>query len=154
MRIRLLTVGRPKDRALDDLHDRYADRIRGLGVPCQIAWVPDVRPGGRFADDHVRERESRSLLQSLPARGTVIAVDRAGTLWSTEEVASRLERWASPAATFLVGGPLGHHRLLLERATLMWSLSPLTFPHEIARVLVAEQLYRALSILRGLPYHK
>ncbi len=154
MRIRLLTVGKPKDRALDDLHDRYAERIRGLGASYEIAWVPEVRPGGRFSDEHVKERESRGLLHALETRGTVIALDRAGTLWSTEEVAARLERWVSPAATFVVGGPLGLHRSLLERATVAWSLSSLTFPHEMVRLLVAEQIYRTLSILRGVPYHK
>src|SRR4029079_4777981 len=77
-----------------------------------------------------------------------------GTQWSSEDVAARLEGWASPAACLVVGGPLGLHPSLLERASVRWSLSRLTFPHELVRVLVAEQLYRALSILRGLPYHR
>ena len=67
---------------------------------------------------------------------------------------ARLERWATPRLTLVVGGPLGLHRKLLERADGRWSLSPLTFPHELVRGLVAEQLYRALTILRRVPYHK
>jgi 23S rRNA (pseudouridine1915-N3)-methyltransferase len=84
----------------------------------------------------------------------VVALDRSGALLDSEELARMLERWANPAATFLVGGPLGLHRTVFEGSDRVWSLSPLTFPHEIARALVAEQLYRAVTILRGVPYHK
>ncbi len=154
MRVRLLSVGKPRDREIDSLHRRYAERIRKFGVDYEATWVEEVRPGGRFADDHVRARESEALLASLGDRGTSIALDRSGEAWTTEELAARLERWGSPAVTFLVGGPLGHHANLLSRAGHAWSLSRLTFPHELVRVLLAEQIYRALTILRGVPYHK
>lgn len=153
MRIRLLSVGKPSDRALQSLHERYAERIRKFGVDYVATWVPKTEPGGRFSDDHVREREAQALLQALGPRGTVIAMDPSGRLWTSVQVAERLERWVSPV-TFLVGGPLGHHPSVMARAQDAWSLSPLTFPHELVRLLLAEQIYRALTLLRRVPYHK
>jgi 23S rRNA (pseudouridine1915-N3)-methyltransferase len=116
--------------------------------------VAEVRPGGRYSDEHVRKREARLLLEALDGRGTVIALDPSGRALRSDELAGRLERWATPRADLVIGGPLGLHRDLLERADFRWSLSPLTFPHELARVIVAEQVYRGLTILRGLPYHR
>jgi 23S rRNA (pseudouridine1915-N3)-methyltransferase len=154
VRIRQLSVGKPREKAIAALHDAYAERIRQLGVHYETAWVAEVRPGGRYSDEHVREREARLLLEKLNGRGTVIALHPTGRLITSEELAERFERWASPRVELVVGGPLGLHRDLLERADQRWSLSPLTFPHELVRLLVVEQLYRALTILRGLPYHK
>jgi 23S rRNA (pseudouridine1915-N3)-methyltransferase len=154
MKLRLLSVGKPSDREAGALHDRYADRIRALGVDYSSSWVAEVRAGTRYSDVHVRERESASLLEAAGTRGALVALDPTGGLLSTADFADRLPKWAAPSATFLLGGPLGHHPTLLERAGRAWSLSPLTFPHEIARALVAEQIYRALTLLRHLPYHK
>jgi 23S rRNA (pseudouridine1915-N3)-methyltransferase len=154
MRIRLVCVGRPRDRELGLLHDRYAARIERMGVRYDADWVAEVRPGGRFSDDHVRQREARNVLEKLPGPGTIVATDRRGASWTSEQLAPLLERWATPALTLVVGGPLGLHPDVLSRADHAWSLSPLTFPHEVVRVLVVEQLYRALTILRGAPYHK
>ena len=154
MRICLLSVGKPKDRLLASVHDRYAARIGRLGVEYGARWVAEVRAGGRFSDEHVREREGRSLLDGGGPAGVRIALDPGGTLLTTEALARRLERWALPLGTFLVGGPLGLHAEVRERSDERWSLSPLTLPHELVRVVVVEQIYRALTILRGLPYHK
>ncbi len=154
MKLLLLSVGKPKDPVASALHDVYADRIRGFGVEYVARFVPEVRAGGRYTDEHVREREGRALLAARPAAGSFIALDRSGALLASEELALALPRWCAPAAAFVVGGPLGLHRSVLEAAHRVWSLSPLTFPHEVARALVAEQLYRAITILRGVPYHK
>ena len=154
MKIRLLFVGKPRGKAECALHDDYAQRIQRFGVGYESSFVPEVRAGGRYDDDHVRKREGASLLERLSDRGVVIALDRSGEVPTTEELARRLERWTTPRGTFVIGGPLGLHRVVLERADSVWSLSPLTYPHELVRVLVAEQLYRALTINRGVPYHK
>ena len=154
MKIRMLQVGKPRDAPAVALHDRYVERIERLGVGYAVSWVPEVQPDGRFSDEHVREREARALLEELDAKSTAIALDRGGQSLTSEELSRRLERWATPRATFVIGGPLGLHGGILDRADWRWSLSPLTFPHELARVIVAEQLYRALTLLRGVPYHK
>jgi len=157
MKIRLLSVGKPRARDATGLHDDYAERLEKLGVAYETLHVPEVRAGGRFSDEHVKEREARSLLESIArsrSKRTLIALHERGDLFTSRQLAGRLERWATPAATFVIGGPLGLHDSLLERCDRLWALSPLTLPHELARVLVAEQLYRATTILRGIPYHK
>jgi 23S rRNA (pseudouridine1915-N3)-methyltransferase len=154
VRVELLSVGKPKDRPWIELHDRYARRIGRLGVAYTARWVPEERPGSRFTDEHVREREGRVLLEALGAGGTVVALDRGGEGLTSERLAERLAHWATPRLRVVIGGPVGLHRSVLERADHRWSLSPATFPHELVRVLVAEQLYRALTVLRGIPYHR
>lgn len=154
MKILLLSVGKPRDREICGLHERYAERIRNLGVEYEAGWVPEVKSGGRYSDDHVREREGRSLLAALRGAGRKVALDRTGEAMSSEEFARRLESWVSPGVAFVVGGHLGLHADVLRSADRIWSLSPLTFPHELTRVLAAEQIYRALTLLRGIPYHR
>jgi 23S rRNA (pseudouridine1915-N3)-methyltransferase len=154
MRIVLLTVGRPRDRELCVVHDRYAERISRFGVRYATEWVAETAAGGRFTEKHAREREGQQLLDKLGDTGRAIALDRQGTSLTSPQLAEKLERWATPLVTLVVGGPLGLAPSVTGRAETTWSLSPLTFPHELVRVLVAEQLYRALTLLRGHPYHK
>jgi len=154
VRIRLLAVGKPRDAEAKALHDRYAGRIRKLGVEYQAEFVPEVRAGGRYSDAHVRQREGRLLADKLADRGTTIALDRRGRALSSESLSKRLQGWSTPIASFVIGGPLGLSDEFRDRADVCWSLSDLTLPHELARVVLAEQLYRALTLLRGIPYHK
>lgn len=154
MKLLLLTVGKPRHPLLDRVHDDYATRIRRFRIDYDHRFVPETKPSGRLDDRHVRDREAKTLLAALPREGTVVALDPAGTVLDSEGLARRLERWAAPGAVFVLGGPLGLGAPLLERADFRWSLSRLTFPHELARVLVAEQLYRGITLIRGVPYHK
>jgi 23S rRNA (pseudouridine1915-N3)-methyltransferase len=154
VKVRLLGVGKPRDSRLIALHDDYADRIRRLGVDYDAPWVAEVRPGGRYSDGHVMEREARALRERLDGRGTVVALDPAGRALTSERLSDRLERWATPRLTLVIGGPLGLDPGFAREADFRWSLSPLTFPHEWVRALAAEQLYRALTLVRGIPYHK
>jgi 23S rRNA (pseudouridine1915-N3)-methyltransferase len=147
-------VGKPREPLCAGLHDVYAQRLARLGVGYEAACVGEVRPDRSHGDDHVREREARALFARLDARETVVALDAGGEMFDSPRLAEVLERWATPRATLIVGGPLGLHASVLERANHTWSLSPLTFPHELVRVLVAEQLYRAVTLRRGIPYHK
>ena len=103
-----------------------------------------------------RAEEARRLRGVLPPRAVVVALTRAGAGWTSAELAGVLARWqrdARPVA-LLLGGSEGLDPGLLAEAGQRWSLGPLTLPHELARVVVYEQLYRACSILRGEPYHK
>lgn len=154
MKILVLSVGRPERARFGPLFDDYLERIRRFGVDADARWVPDVRAGGRFSDAHVKEREARSLRDALPERGRVIALDPGGVTLTSEEFARRLEGWSSTCATFVLGGPLGLDPSLSRTAHVTLSVSALTLPHELARVVLAEQVYRALTILRGAPYHK
>lgn len=154
MRVLVLSVGRPERLHFGPLFDEYARRVRRFGIAFDAKWVPEVRADGRFSDAHVREREGRALIDGVPERGHVVALSPEGRAYTTEEFSRRLEAWLRPAAVFVVGGPLGLDAAVRDRAEVTLSLSPMTFPHELARVLLAEQIYRAVTLLRGVPYHK
>jgi 23S rRNA (pseudouridine1915-N3)-methyltransferase len=152
MELVLLAVGklRPGYRQVCD------DYLRRLGRAVAVREV-EVREAGRAPTVKAqREEEASRLLARAPARARLVALAREGAAWSSGEVARRLERWmheARPVA-LAIGGSHGLAPELLARAADRWSLGPLTLPHELARVVVAEQLYRAATILRGQPYHK
>jgi 23S rRNA (pseudouridine1915-N3)-methyltransferase len=103
-----------------------------------------------------REEEATRLGAKLPAGSTVVALTRSGAPWTSEEVAREIERWrlAARQVTLVVGGSHGLAPEFTARSASRWSLGPLTLPHELARVVVVEQLYRGFTILRGEPYHK
>ena len=154
MKIVVLAVGRPDKGRFGAMFDDYAERIRKFGVTFEARWIADVKPGGRYSDAHVREREARSLVAALPERCHVIALTPEGRSLDTKAFTRKLEIWSQPVAAFVLGGPLGLGPALLARADATLSLSAMTLPHELARVLLAEQIYRAVTILRGVPYHK
>jgi 23S rRNA (pseudouridine1915-N3)-methyltransferase len=103
-----------------------------------------------------REQEAERLGQRIDERATLIALAREGTAWTSDALAVQLSRWmvAARPLALAIGGSNGLDPALLSRSAARWSLGPLTLPHELARVVVAEQLYRAFTILRGEPYHK
>lgn len=133
--------------------DDYLRRIRRYGPVAER----EAREAGRAATPAVRRREETDRLRSeLPPRAVTVVLDRAGSAWTSEELALRLERWrvgAAPVA-LVVGGAFGLDPDFIRSAPHRWSLGPLTLPHELARVVVLEQWYRAWTILRGEPYHK
>jgi 23S rRNA (pseudouridine1915-N3)-methyltransferase len=103
-----------------------------------------------------RAEEAERLRARLPGGGTVVALARDGSPWTSEELARRMDGWrvATRPLAFVLGGSHGLSGTFLASATVRWSLGPLTLPHELARVVVMEQLYRGFTILRGEPYHK
>jgi len=118
--------------------------------------VREIAQATRGAVDARKSSEADNLLAALPDKAHVIALDNQGQAWSSEALARQLEQWQAlgkPVA-FLVGGPDGLHQRCLQRAEQSWSLSALTFPHPLVRVVVAEQLYRAHSLLSNHPYHR
>ncbi len=104
----------------------------------------------------LKESKSSKQIESIPKDDFVIALDVKGELWDTHQLADKLHAWHedSQNISLLVGGPDGLTPEALDRANLKWSLSPLTLPHPLVRVVVAEQLYRAWSILKNHPYHR
>ena len=112
---------------------------------------------GKNADTkRLTATESQSLYEAMPARARVIALDVQGQTWSTEKLASRLEDWMGDGRDvgFMIGGPDGISSDVLQKADTRWSLGPLTLPHPLVRVVLAEQLYRAWTITQNHPYHR
>ena len=152
MRLALLAVGRLRPYYRDACDD-YRRRLSRFGAVEEI----EVREAGRqAASGRQSDVEATHLLKRLDKRGMGIALTQGGTQWSSREFASQLNRWLEQGSTlsFLVGGSEGLGASVLDKASVHWSLGPLTLPHELARVLVYEQLYRACTILKGMPYHK
>lgn len=135
-------------------YDEYVRRL----PPHLAPRLKEIAGGDRRGGDAARAKgkEGERLLAALPAGCRVIALDERGQGWSTAELARQLDEWQAGGqdVALLIGGPDGLAEACLERAAVRWSLSPLTLPHALVRVIVAEQLYRAWSLLQGHPYHR
>ena len=117
----------------------------------------EVKEAGRAGNDTAQRREEGKRLAALVPPGClVVALTRGGEAWSSAELARRLGRWRDEGrdVALLIGGATGLDDALAEKATHRWGLGPLTLPHELARVVVLEQCYRATTILAGQKYHK
>lgn len=136
----------------------YREYAKRLPRECSL-HLREIEPGhrGKGASPEVaRREEGRRMLAALPKGAQVVALDQRGKAWSTERLAEILAGWMADGRdlALLVGGPEGLADNCRDRADRLWSLSLLTFPHPLVRVLLAEQLYRAWSILEGHPYHR
>lgn len=152
MKLLILTVGRPKEGRLAALAQDYLNRIRppGLAAAEHAPDVPSRSP------EEAMEREGQELLRRLRPRDRVVLLMEEGPTHSSRDFAALLSREMERAEgrlVFIIGGPWGTGRALRDRADLGLSLSPMTFTHEMCFLFLAEQLYRALSILQGTGYH-
>jgi 23S rRNA (pseudouridine1915-N3)-methyltransferase len=155
MRLRIITVGARQPAWVDEAVADYLKRFRAPWRVELVELEAVPRSGGRAADTAL-EREGDRVLASLRDRERVILLDEAGKSLSTRELASRLEGVAasSPDLALLIGGADGHALAVRARAAESWSLSKMTLPHGLARVMLVEQLYRAFSLSQGHPYHR
>lgn len=155
MQIHLLCVGTRMPRWVEEGYAEYAKR---LPPECalRLVEIPVGRRGKGEDLSRVLQREAERLIGAIPTQARVLALDVMGTSWSTEELADRLSGWLRDGRdlALLVGGPEGLADACLERAERRWSLSRLTFPHPLVRVILAEQFYRAWSLLHNHPYHR
>ncbi|TAN01364.1 MAG: 23S rRNA (pseudouridine(1915)-N(3))-methyltransferase RlmH [Rhodanobacteraceae bacterium] len=155
MRARLIAVGERMPGWVAEGFAGYAKRL-SRELPLELVEIkPGVRGKGRD-DARAVEQEGAALLAALPRDACVVALDGNGAAWSSRQLADQLSNWrmAGRDLAFLIGGPDGHARAVLQRAHQRWSLGPLTLPHMLVRLVVAEQLYRAVTILGGHPYHR
>jgi len=135
--------------------NEYAKRIRGQCHLRLLSVAPLKRPRNADMTRLLRD-EGNKLLAAVPDGCRLVALDRTGRQYTSEELALRLDYWFAHGqdVALLVGGPEGLSLECLERAEELWSLSALTFAHPVARVVLAEQLYRAWSIVNRAPYHR
>ena len=152
MTLLVLAVGRLR-AAYREACDDY---LRRLARYARVEEA-EVREASRAPTvEAQREEEADRLRARIPGGGTVVALARDGSPWTSQELARRMDGWrvAARPLAFVLGGSHGLSPGILASATVRWSLGPLTLPHELARVVAVEQLYRAFTILRGEPYHK
>jgi len=155
MRAKLIAVGERMPGWVAEGFEEYVKRL-SRDLPLELV---EIKPGtrGKGRDDaRAVADEGAALLAALPRDTHVVALDGRGSTWSSEQLADQLSKWrmAGRDLAFLVGGPDGHAGDVLLRAHQRWSLGPLTLPHMLVRLVVAEQLYRAVTILNGHPYHR
>ena len=155
MNISLIAIG---TRMPEWVNEGYREYARRLPRECRLK-LTEI-PLGQRARSKTVERavaeEGKRMLAEISPGEHVIALDVKGRNWSTEQLAVQFQQWmlAGPGISLLVGGPDGLSAPCLERAQQRWSLSPLTLPHALVRVLLAEQLYRAWTLTVGHPYHR
>jgi 23S rRNA (pseudouridine1915-N3)-methyltransferase len=155
MRLRVIAVGtRMSDWAAAACTD-YTRRLRGADA-LEMVEVPVARRSGTGDAARAMATEAQRILALLAPREYAVALDERGRSFTTLQFADWLaeRRQAGDPLSFIIGGPDGLDPAVLQRAQLRWSLSALTFPHGLVRVLLAEQLYRASTLLAGHPYHR
>ncbi|PWG64101.1 23S rRNA (pseudouridine(1915)-N(3))-methyltransferase RlmH [Sediminicurvatus halobius] len=154
MRLRLLAVGRRPPRWVREGMESFAERLPGYLRFELVEIAPgEARRGGDVARARLQEAER---LRAAAGEACVVALDERGDAWNTDQLARRLRGWLQEGrdTAFLVGGADGLDPSCLAAAEHAWSLSALTLPHMLVRVIVAEQLYRAWTLLEGHPYHR
>lgn len=155
MRIFIVALG---DRMPDWVTQGCTEYLKRIGseLPVELIEVSPEKRGKGADIPRLMDKESKRVLAQIPANSIVVALDIQGQSWSTEDLAKRLEQWQQDGrhVCFLIGGPEGMSKEVLAAADVRVSFSAMTFPHPLVRVLLAEQLYRAYSILNHHPYHK
>jgi len=150
MATRILAVGKKHESWVQEGIERYLSRLK---KPYTVEWV--LLPHSVMADDGARDEESGRILARLGDGDFVILLDERGDGVDSPQLASLLDRTftAGRSVVFVIGGAYGVDDRVHQRADFVWSLSPLVFPHQLVRLILAEQLYRAQQITAGHPYH-
>lgn len=151
MKITIAAIGRAARGPERDLYDHYAGRIRW---PLTLRELDEKR---KLPPAQLMQREGELLLEAVPAGATLVALDRRGKVLGSEAFATRLAQWRDNSVSdvaFLIGGADGHTEQLLKKTSLVLSFGAMTWPHLLARGMLAEQIYRAQQLLVGHPYHR
>ncbi len=155
MQIDLICVGQKMPSWVTAAFNEYAKRLSST-YRLNLIEIP-LRKRTKNSDlARLQHRETEQILAAIAPRAYVIALDEQGQVWNSPQLAQQLTHWIREYKTIalLVGGPEGLSTTCLQRAQRHWSLSALTFPHQLVRIIVAEQLYRAWTLLNHHPYHR
>ncbi|MDO9105976.1 MAG: 23S rRNA (pseudouridine(1915)-N(3))-methyltransferase RlmH [Methylovulum sp.] len=155
MQINLISIGNRMPGWVQQGYDEYAKR---LPRECELV-LKEIAAGKRSKNSDISRivrDEGERMLAAIPVGAHVVTLDLPGKRWTTPELAHAMQGWreSGQAVALLVGGPEGLADSVRSLARESWSLSALTFPHPLVRIVVAEQLYRAWSILNNHPYHR
>ncbi|KZE33249.1 23S rRNA (pseudouridine(1915)-N(3))-methyltransferase RlmH [Crenobacter luteus] len=155
MKMTILAVGTKMPRWVDEAFDDYAKRF-GRDIALELKEIkPEKRGGGVTAERGIAAEHAR-LIAALPPRARLVVLDERGRNWTSMQLAAGLKDWLADGQdiAFVIGGADGLSAELKQRADLTLQLSAMTLPHGMVRVMLAEQLYRAVSILNNHPYHR
>ncbi|WP_116105829.1 23S rRNA (pseudouridine(1915)-N(3))-methyltransferase RlmH [Lewinella sp. IMCC34191] len=155
MKVQLYFIGKTKEKYLRTGEDIYSKRLSHY-LPVSVDTLPDVRQGGKMSSDELRDAEGKVILGKLNPEDRLIILDEGGVNHSSVELANWLEKELQRPArrlVFVVGGAFGFSQEVYQRADQQLSLSKMTFSHQMVRLFLLEQLYRAMTILRNEKYH-
>lgn len=155
MKIVFIVVGKTVDTHLQALAADYAKRI-GFYVPFEVQMVPDLKNTKNMTESEQKEREGELILKTLQASDFLVLLDERGKEFRSVEFAQYIQDKMLSSCKrlyFLIGGPYGFSEAVYQRSNAKVSLSKMTFSHQMVRVIFLEQLYRAMTILKGEPYH-
>lgn len=155
MRLSLVTVGQRMPSWVEEGYEEYAKRLPREHA-LHLVELPVFKRTKNTPIDAAMQNEGERILAAIPKTNYVVVLDERGKLWDTVQLAAEMKQWALNGAdvSLVVGGPDGLSTQVKARADKMWSLSPLTLPHPLVRVLLIEQIYRAWSINNNHPYHR
>ena len=155
MRIRLISVASRMPRWVEPGYQEYAKRMPP-DLPVELVEIPLATRGKNADVSRLMRREGEQMLAAVQPGERIVTLEVTGRAWSTETLAEQLEMWRLDArnVNLMVGGPEGLVDEVSARSDQRWSLSALTLPHPLVRILLAEQLYRAWTIINRHPYHK
>lgn len=151
MKLTIAAIGRAGRGPERDLYEHYAGRIRW---PLTLRELEEKK---KLPAAQLVEREGQLLFAAVPPQALLVALDRRGRTLDSAAFARQLHRWRNDSVSdvaFLIGGAEGHGEILLTRARLVISFGAMTWPHLLARAMLAEQIYRAQQLLAGHPYHR
>jgi 23S rRNA (pseudouridine1915-N3)-methyltransferase len=159
MNINIISVGKLKEKYLKDGIDEYKKRLTRY-CTIEIIEVPDEKAPENLSEkeeDQVKEKEGQNILKNIKDTTYVVALDIKGKMFTSEELSEFIGERAlcgDSSIAFIIGGSLGLSKQVLDRADYKLSFSKMTFPHQLMRVILLEQIYRGYRIINGEPYHK
>jgi 23S rRNA (pseudouridine1915-N3)-methyltransferase len=158
MKITIAAVGRLKRGPERDIAERLLSRATAAGRKAGLSFASREITESRAVSERARKDQvAAALLAMLPEKAVVVALDEGGTTIDSRTFAEKIAEWRDRGVgetVFAIGGPDGHGAALIKRSELRLALGAMTWPHQLVRILLAEQLYRAITILLGHPYHR
>ncbi len=155
MRITLLTVGKTNDLSFKNAISEYQKRLK-FYISFDIEEIPSLKNTKNLTEDNQKQKEGELILKYLQPEDEVVLLDDKGSEYTSKQFASYIEKKSASGLkrlVFVVGGPYGFSQEVYQRANDKVSLSRMTFSHQMVRLVFTEQLYRAMTIIRGEPYH-
>ena len=155
MKIYLWSVGKAHETYVKEGVEIFTKRISHY-YPLEWKIFPSAKNAAQLSEEEIKKAEGISMLNPLQNDDILIALDENGKQWNSLELAAFIQQKANESARnviFLIGGAYGLHTDILKRCNYKWSLSKLVFPHQLVRLILAEQIYRACTIIRNEKYH-
>ena len=155
MKIKLIAIGKTDEAFLEEGIEKYLKRLKHYH-PVEFIVIPDIKQGGKYTADNLKEAEGKLILQKVQEGDYLILLDDKGKMFTSSEFATFLQKKLNSVTTnliFVIGGAFGFSPAVYQRANEKLSLSKMTFSHQMVRLFFTEQLYRGFTILRGEKYH-